>query len=131
MERINEIERMLLGLAEQTRLRILHILKDGEASVSTITGRLGLAQPKVSRHLAYLKDSGIATARRDGKQIYYRLADHLRSSSIVMAVVRELDGVEVPAVPAEGMRGYERAVDNTYARPHMKREPDEMETYLL
>ena len=133
MERINEIERMLLGLAEQTRLRILNILKDGEASVSTITVSLGLAQPKVSRHLAYLRESGVAMARRDGKQIYYRLADHLRSSSIVMAVVRELDGVEVHGqdVLAEDRQRFDHLPAQTFAQPHMSNKTEEMETYLL
>ena len=123
MERVGDIERMLLGLAEQTRLRILGILKDGEASVSTITERLGLAQPKVSRHLAYLKESGIALARRDGKQIFYRLADDLRSASIVMAVIRELDGV----TPSD----QRLSTANTYGRPHISQRDEEMETYLL
>ncbi len=123
MERVGDIERMLLGLAEQTRLRILGILKDGEASVSTITERLGLAQPKVSRHLAYLKESGIALARRDGKQIFYRLADDLRSASIVMAVIRELDGV----TPSD----QRLSTSNTYGRPHISQRDEEMETYLL
>ena len=128
MERVNEVERILLGLAEQTRLRILNILKDGEADVSTITDRLGLAQPKVSRHLAYLKDSGVATARRDGKQIYYRLAD--RSSAIVMAVLSELVAAETINERAKNITEREH-LNHTSVQPHTFPEHEEMETYLL
>jgi DNA-binding transcriptional ArsR family regulator len=130
MERVNEVERILLGLAEQTRLRILNILKDGEADVSTITDLLGLAQPKVSRHLAYLKDSGVATARRDGKQIYYSLADRSRSSAIVLAVLSELMGAKTTNERARNITEREQP-DHTSVQPHTFPDHEEMETYLL
>ncbi|HEV8593489.1 MAG TPA: metalloregulator ArsR/SmtB family transcription factor [Pyrinomonadaceae bacterium] len=133
MERINEIERMLLGLAEQTRLRILNILKDGEASVSTITNSLKLAQPKISRHLAYLRESGVVVARRDGKQIYYQLGEGSRSSGIVRAVIRELEKVEVRGqdVLIDDRGRFEHSGTYTSAQTNISHETEEMETYLL
>lgn len=133
MDRISAIERLLLGLAEQTRLRILSILNEGEASVSAITKSLGVAQPKVSRHLAYLKDSGIAAARRDGKQIFYSLARDPRSASIVTAVIRELSSPEAEVHNVNSMdsvRSPEPSQD-IYATSHTSRRENDIETYLL
>ncbi len=62
------------ALADRTRLRILEMLhKNGEMSVTEIYQRLGRQQNLISHHLACLKNCGLATTRREGKQIYYRL----------------------------------------------------------
>jgi ArsR family transcriptional regulator len=62
-------------LSDGTRLRILLVLGEGEANVSDLCRRLGLNQPTASHHLGILKRAGISLTRRDGKRIYYRLAD--------------------------------------------------------
>lgn len=67
------------ALADQTRLRILAILADlpggpdGELCVCHIHASLGVSQPTASRHLAYLRKSGLVEARRDGVWMHYRL----------------------------------------------------------
>lgn len=61
-------------LADPTRLMILHELRDGEKAVGQIVAALGIAQANVSRHLAILRERGIAVTRREGTSIYYRLA---------------------------------------------------------
>ena len=64
----------LKQLADETRLRCLFLLKQqGELCVCELTYALDLSQPKVSRHLAGLRDAGIVQGRREGQWIYYSL----------------------------------------------------------
>jgi ArsR family transcriptional regulator len=69
------IEALFRALADRTRLRILDTLRDGEICVCDIVGALNLAQPKISRHLAYLRKARLVTARKDGLWMRYKLAD--------------------------------------------------------
>ena len=62
------------ALADPTRLRILSVLKDGEVCVCHIHASLDVPQPTASRHLAYLRKTGLVAARRDGVWIHYSLA---------------------------------------------------------
>lgn len=71
---MRELERLFKGLADQTRLRILNLLIGGELCVCDIHYVLGSPQPNVSRHLTYLRNSGLVLDRREGPRIYYRLA---------------------------------------------------------
>jgi len=66
--------RVLSYLADETRLRILAILAGGEQNVGTICERLNRRQPSVSHHLALLRQTGILTADRRGKEVYYALS---------------------------------------------------------
>src|SRR6266704_786961 len=64
------------GLGDPTRLRILELLRDeGELSVGELVSRLGVAQPKVSNHLACLRWCGFIEARREHRAVYNRIAD--------------------------------------------------------
>jgi ArsR family transcriptional regulator len=63
-------------LSDPTRLRLLNLLAGGETCVCELTDTLGVVQPKVSRHLARLKRAGLVDARRNGKWIHYRWAQH-------------------------------------------------------
>jgi ArsR family transcriptional regulator, arsenate/arsenite/antimonite-responsive transcriptional repressor len=63
------------GFADPTRLRILNVLVAGELCVSDIVELVGLPQPAVSRHLAYLRRSGLVAVTRDWKLCRYRLAE--------------------------------------------------------
>jgi DNA-binding transcriptional ArsR family regulator len=63
------------ALAEPTRLRIVHALCRGERSVGRIVADTGVSQTTVSRQLALLHRHGMTTRRRDGKRVYYRIAD--------------------------------------------------------
>lgn len=67
------LEQLFRALADDTRLRILGLLAAGEVCVCNIHGALDLPQPMVSRHLAYLRKSGLAAARRDGLWMHYSL----------------------------------------------------------
>ncbi len=71
---MRELEQLFKGLADQTRLRILNLLIHGELCVCDIQYVLGSSQPNVSRHLTYLKNSGLVLDRREGSRMYYKLA---------------------------------------------------------
>ena len=68
-----EMESLFKALADATRLRILGLLLTGEVCVCDIHESLKIPQSKASRHLAYLRRSGLVETRRDGLWIYYRL----------------------------------------------------------
>ncbi|HTR43147.1 MAG TPA: metalloregulator ArsR/SmtB family transcription factor [Pseudomonadales bacterium] len=61
------------ALSDPTRLRLLSLMRNREVCVCYLQGVLKTNQPKISRHLAYLKRAGLVEARRDGKWAHYRL----------------------------------------------------------
>lgn len=63
------------GLGDPTRLRILELLCEGERSVSELVNALGVAQSKVSNHLACLRWCGFVDTRRDHRVVFYRISD--------------------------------------------------------
>ena len=70
---MKELEQYFKALSDTNRLRILNLLLHGELCVCDIQHVLASSQPNVSRHLAYLKNSGLVLDRRDGLRIFYRL----------------------------------------------------------
>jgi ArsR family transcriptional regulator len=62
------------ALADRTRLRLLNLMGDNEVCVCFFVEILGTNQPKISRHLAYLRRAGIVAARRQGTWMHYRIA---------------------------------------------------------
>lgn len=66
---------LLKALAHPRRLEIIHLLRDQELPVSDIHTMLDLPQANISQHLTVLRDAGVVTTRRDGKQIYYQIDD--------------------------------------------------------
>ena len=68
-------EQFFKALADHTRLRVIHPLGTDEVCVCSVVEALQSTQPKISRHLAYLKRAGLVKARRDGKWIHYRIAE--------------------------------------------------------
>lgn len=71
---IQRVDVMFRAFSDRTRLRILHMLREGELCVCHIVDVLGVPQPKASRHLAYLRKAGLVVARKQGHWSYYRLA---------------------------------------------------------
>jgi ArsR family transcriptional regulator len=61
------------ALADGTRLRLLNLMNGKEVCVCYFVKILGQSQPKVSRHLGYLRRAGIVAARREGKWMHYRI----------------------------------------------------------
>ena len=62
-------------LSDPTRLQILHLLQDGEQSVSVIAETTGTTQPNVSKHLRILQETGLLSRRQDRNTVYYSIAD--------------------------------------------------------
>jgi ArsR family transcriptional regulator len=72
-KKLTEMEGLFKALADATRLRILGLLLTGEVCVCDIHETLKITQPKASRHLAYLRRSGLVETRREGLWVHYRL----------------------------------------------------------
>jgi ArsR family transcriptional regulator len=71
---IKRLEHVYFGLADRTRLMIVHLLSDEELCSCEIMAALNLTEPTTSHHLRILERSGLVTARRDGKWVFYKLA---------------------------------------------------------
>lgn len=69
------MELLFKALADRTRLRLLNLIGDDEICVCFFVEVLGTNQPKISRHLAYLRKAGVVSGRRDGKWIHYRVVE--------------------------------------------------------
>jgi ArsR family transcriptional regulator len=72
------------ALSDRTRLRILNLLQGGELCVCHIVEVLDSPQPTVSRHLAYLRKTGLVVARKEGLWMHYRLAPADRKSHAML-----------------------------------------------
>ncbi len=86
------------ALADSTRLRCLMLLqREGELCVCELTHALDVSQPKISRHLAQLREAGVVADRRQGLWVYYRLHDALPSwAADVLAATAEGVAAEAP-----------------------------------
>ncbi len=67
------VDVMFRAFSDRTRLRILHLLRDGELCVCDLVRVIDAPQPKISRHLAYLRKAGLVNARKQGLWSYYTL----------------------------------------------------------
>ena len=84
---------LFAALADRTRLRLLNLMNGKEVCVCYFVEILGQSQPKISRHLAYLRRAGVVAARREGKWMHYRIerpAD-ARASSILDATLKSFE----------------------------------------
>jgi ArsR family transcriptional regulator, arsenate/arsenite/antimonite-responsive transcriptional repressor len=74
-------ERFFRALADRTRLRLLNLMGNDEVCVCFFVEILKTNQPKISRHLAYLKRAGIVGTRREGQWIHYRIVEPVDSDA--------------------------------------------------
>lgn len=65
----------LKAMADPMRLRMLHVLQQGERCVNDIVAQVGGSQANVSKHLSVLRRAGLVGCRRDGVNVYYRIVD--------------------------------------------------------
>lgn len=68
-----DMPRLFAALADRTRLRVLNLMNGREVCVCYFVEILRQSQPKISRHLAYLRNAGIVSARREGKWMHYSI----------------------------------------------------------
>ncbi len=74
-KRTSDMELLFKALADRTRLRLLNLMGDEEICVCFLVETLKTNQPKISRHLAYLRRAGLVEARREGKWMHYRIVE--------------------------------------------------------
>ena len=72
---LRRLEAIFSGLADITRLRILQLLAEEELCACEVMAALDLTQPTASHHLGILERSGLVLSRREGKWVFYRIAD--------------------------------------------------------
>jgi len=77
VSKLFSMELFFKALADRTRLRLLNLMGDDEVCVCFFVEVLGTNQPKISRHLAYLRRAGVVAARREGKWMHYRIVSPL------------------------------------------------------
>jgi ArsR family transcriptional regulator, arsenate/arsenite/antimonite-responsive transcriptional repressor len=85
-DQLAQLEDLFKALADATRLRILRLLIAGEACVCDIHETLKIPQAKASRHLAYLRRTGLVTARREGLWMHYSLS---KSADPIIATIED------------------------------------------
>lgn len=98
---VDRLDALFKGFADPTRLRLLNLLAAGELCVCDLVDLVALPQPTVSRHLAYLRRSGLVAMSRQWKFVHYRLADpaHPVHATLLGCVRSCFDGI--PSLDAE------------------------------
>ncbi|WP_261596088.1 ArsR/SmtB family transcription factor [Methanoculleus formosensis] len=93
--------KLLKALADETRVKIVQCLMDGERCACTLVPAVGKAQPTVSQHLRILEEAGILESRRDGVNIWYRI----RSDQAVQILkILDIQSIEIPISCSGGDR---------------------------
>jgi ArsR family transcriptional regulator len=111
--RIDQLEDTYKALADKTRLRILALLGNNEVCVCHMHDSLGLPQPTVSRHLAYLRRSGLVTARRDGVWMHYQVSRSL--DPVIQGVVAAaIAAVKETRGTTQDLRQFQRTFGELY-----------------
>jgi ArsR family transcriptional regulator, arsenate/arsenite/antimonite-responsive transcriptional repressor len=110
---LDQLEATFKALADTTRLRILALLGNNEVCVCHIHDSLGLPQPTISRHLGYLRRSGLVAARRDGVWMHYRVSSSL--SPVVQKVVNAaIAALTEVSTTSQDRKQFERAFGQLY-----------------
>jgi ArsR family transcriptional regulator len=140
-----KMETFFMALADKTRLRLLNLMREDEICVCFFSEVLEESQPKVSRHLAYLRNAGIVEARRDGKWMHYRIIkpENAFAAQVLEDTLRWLDAQDemqkdyqklavaccAPTAPVTIMRAPK---PNTFIETDISFDrKEELETFLL
>jgi ArsR family transcriptional regulator len=86
------LDRLFRALADPIRLRLISLIAGREICVCFLVEILGMSQPKISRHLAYLRRAGLVAARSDGKWVHYRIVEptDAAAAEILRATIRRM-----------------------------------------
>ena len=147
-ERLFDMELFFSALSDKTRLRLLNLMGDDEICVCYFTEVLGESQPKVSRHLAYLRNAGIVSTRREGKWMHYSIEmpknpyaaqvlqdtlEWLKAQDNMQKDLKKLEivccSIDVPVTIARAPTPQIFVGTNMSSRESAKR--DDLETFLL
>ena len=113
---IDQLEDTFKALADRTRLRILALLGNNEVCVCHIHDSLGLSQPTVSRHLAYLRRTGLVSVRRDGVWMHYRVSPSL-APEVLQVLDTAVQALRSVATTARDRAQFEKAFGSLYVVP--------------
>lgn len=113
---IDLLEDTFKALADRTRLRILGLLGNNEVCVCHIHDSLGLPQPTVSRHLAYLRRTGLVTTRRDGVWVHYRVSTSL-APEIRQVLEASVEALARLTTTAKDRAHFDKAFGSLYVIP--------------
>lgn len=100
---LNDALDALRAAGEETRLRVLALLAQGELSVSDLTDILGQSQPRISRHLKLLVEAGLVERHREGAWAFFRLAERGTGAAFLPALMAALDRAD-PILSADSAR---------------------------
>ena len=112
-EAVEQLETVFKALADATRLRILALLGNNEVCVCHIHDALRLPQPTISRHLGYLRRTGLVATRRDGVWMHYRRASTL-APAVQRIVNTAVEALERSRTAATDRREFERSFGELY-----------------
>ena len=110
---VDELENVFKALADKTRLRIIALLGNNEVCVCHIHDSLGVPQPTVSRHLAYLRKSGLVAARRDGVWMHYQVSTSL-SPAIQGVIAAAVDALRQLPATSQDRKQFQRSFGQLY-----------------
>ena len=99
---VDHLVNQLKAAGDETRIRILALLQQGERTVKELTDILGQSQPRVSRHLKVLSEAGLVSRSPEGSWVYYRLADADAGRDISQRIVKSLDPADAKLVRDNG-----------------------------
>jgi ArsR family transcriptional regulator len=132
-ETLLEMENLFLALSDRTRLQLLSLIGSNEVSVGYLCDSLGQSQPKISRHLAYLRSAGLVSTRRDGKWIYYKITppDDISGQTLLSIALDWMGGKEQVdfVVPELNVTHY--APPSIPDQPESRFISNELEVFLL
>lgn len=122
--------RFFRALGDATRLGILHLLRQDERTVGELVGALEVPQPKVSRHLKILRESGLVTTRKEGRLVFCGLASPKRWPAEGRACLETLlAGIALDSVPPKERDAPEVVASRT--APGVAASRPDLETHLL
>ncbi|NNE99865.1 MAG: metalloregulator ArsR/SmtB family transcription factor [Pyrinomonadaceae bacterium] len=145
---LQDLETFYTALADKTRLRLLNLIRDEEVCVCFFVEALGESQPKISRHLAYLRKAGLVSTRKEGKWVHYKMvppesphiAEILSETLECLKTQTEMQQeherlveacltIEMPVTIAKAPKPDTFAETDLYVKEDV--EVEELETYLL
>jgi ArsR family transcriptional regulator, arsenate/arsenite/antimonite-responsive transcriptional repressor len=110
---VDDLEGVFKALADKTRLRILALLGNNEVCVCHIHDSLGVPQPTVSRHLAYLRKSGLVATRRDGVWMHYQVSTSL-TPAIQRVIAAAVDALQRLPAASQDRKQFQRSFGQLY-----------------
>ena len=96
---MNNLLPIFKALSDETRLRILHLLKDGELCVCDIADTLKMTQPNSSFHVGMLREAGLIKDRKNGRWIHYSIDDSdMFKRFLLLGIFERVQDTKLPPV---------------------------------